>query len=48
MKFLGRVLLTLVLIAGLAVGGVWGASVLKINRMVKVKDWRRLEIWKRR
>lgn len=38
MKFLGRLLLTLVLIAGLAVGGVWGASVLKINRMVKVKE----------
>lgn len=38
MRFLGRLLLSLVLIAGLAVGGVWGASVLKINRAVKVRE----------
>lgn len=38
MRILGRVLLTLVLVAFLAVGGVWGASVLKINRKVKVKE----------
>lgn len=38
MKFLGRLVLTLVLVAGLAVGGVWGASVLKMNRAIKVQE----------
>lgn len=38
MKLLGRLVLTLVLVLGLAVGGVWGASVLKINGLVKVKE----------
>jgi len=38
MKFAGKLVLTLVLVLGLAVGGVWGASVLKMNRAIRVQE----------